>query len=67
MITIPIRRHKCELCNKIYDCIECLETMLEINSDSETWHVSLYSKDHEPLKGNRKDPLKPWICENCVL
>lgn len=65
LITVPLRRHKCEVCGSIFDCLECLEAMLE-NNQRDTWNASLYSKDHEPVHGNRDTPNKPWLCERCV-
>lgn len=70
IVAIPVRQHKCELCGAIFDCLACLEAMLDSDSDNEG--TSLYAPVHGGfVRGKHRQDLRRgapvFLCENCCL
>lgn len=59
--SLLVRRHKCEKCGRVYQCLECQAATEKIRAYNLN-DIALYSLNHMPKPNNAH---KLWLCENC--
>ena len=60
-----IRRHRCEGCERVFECALCTTATLAASSAEGAVSSSLYAKTHEP-SGDSRRLERILVCERCA-